>query len=54
MNSSSEYSFFGHPVSKRMFHWSFFLAPGLWAIVYLSSRSRGARPIRFTADRKDH
>lgn len=41
MNPSSDYTLFGHPVSRRLFYWSLFLCPGLALVIWLSSRSRG-------------
>ncbi len=40
MNSSPEYSLFGHAVTRRLFYWSIFLCPGLALMIWLSTRSR--------------
>ncbi len=40
MNTPTEYTLFGHAVTRRMFYWSIFLCPGLALMIYLSTRSR--------------
>lgn len=40
MNTPTDYTLFGHAVTRRMFYWSIFLCPGLALMIYLSTRSR--------------
>lgn len=40
MNTPSEYTLFGHAVTRRLFYWSVLLCPGLALMIYLSTRSR--------------
>lgn len=41
MNTPTDYTLFGHAVTRRMFYWSIFLCPGLALMIWLSTRSRG-------------
>ncbi len=42
MTALTEYTLFGHAVTRRQFYWSIFLCPGLALLIYLSTRSRQA------------